>query len=774
MSHENDPSRSTERDALASQFGFAEGDRWMHLARKAIEKDHQPDMIGRYKVLERLGRGGQGTVFKVQHPETGRAIALKRLALGSFASTRERVRFQRELHATASLQHPCIVTLLGHDTIDEQPALLMEWVDGQPVNLWARSSRIKLQEILEVFALLCDAVAHAHRRGVLHRDLKPANVLITQRDGERASPKVLDFGLSRLMQREDAAGFTATEGFMGTPAYAPPEQASARWNEVDTRSDVYALGVMLYEAISLQRPFDETDLASLLTEISHKQPDRLSSLPTARTRGADAEIDAIVFKAIAKSPSQRYQSADALAADICRKLAGEAVLAHPPKLLYQARAFIRQHRTSAAFVTIAMLAVAGLAIVSTTLATGLNKRSKQLEVAVAAQEAAVQTAKENEALALQTAQKLKSLLEQFVIESFEAGVVAPSELVLSTEQSLRRGEFAAMPEIELGLLNLLARLACNSNDGEKADELIALSERSLQRVASDSAERALHLNVLGLRAEQRQDLPTAIQLYAESFRILESSRGRLDIETMRALSNLSGVTRQNGSMEEALVLQKDLLDRRMQSTGPQSLATASAWAQVAQTLRTLERHEESRAAVRMADEIIDWSTQSMRAEARRVARELARRGRVDGNPEMEERGLLVGMAADRLPRGTGRVLRATNLLLGGDLYLRQMRYDEALAVLEEALVIELENAPFADRQRVSALSTLAEELLRREEAGLGNGAESQARAAQLLSQALKESQCVIPPDEARVARLQAAVSRTQAWLPQAERAATRD
>jgi hypothetical protein len=103
-----------------------------------------------------------------------------------------------------------------------------------------------------------------------------------------------------------------------------------------------------------------------------------------------------------------------------------------------------------------------------------------------------------------------------------------------------------------------------------------------------------------------------------------------------------------------------------------------------------------------------------------------------------------------------------------------MRYDEALAVLEEALVIELENAPFADRQRVSALSTLAEELLRREEAGLGNGAESQARAAQLLSQALKESQCVIPPDEARVARLQAAVSRTQAWLPQAERAATRD
>lgn len=786
-----DPIGSREND-VRTQFGFGDDDRWMQLAHSAMsDAPCAPDMLGPFKVLEHVGRGGQGSVYKVLHPQTGRPLALKRLALGAFASTRDRVRFQRELQATASLSHPCIVSLLGHDTIDNQPVLLMEWIDGQPVDWWAKRKDVSVRDVLAIFARICDAVAHAHQRGVLHRDLKPANVLVVKND-ENASlppgtpkfePKVLDFGLSRFENlgeygtsgaaqggpgdprlreaggREAGVSFTATQGFMGTPAYAPPEQASARWNEVDTRSDVYAIGVMLYEALTGVRPFVTDDLASLLAAISHQEPDCPSKVASARARGVDDEIDAIVMKAIAKHASQRYQSADAFASDLRRKLAGQAVLAHPPKLLYQTRAIARQHRTVVTLGAIAIAGLAGLAIVSTTLASRLSARGDQLVAAVAAQQEATKLANDKEAVAHNAASTLRDMLEQIVIESTEAGVVAPIEAALVTEERLRKGEFAQLPELELGLWNLLSRLAYIGSDVEKWDEYLAVSRVVHARVPQDCAEVGLFENMLGLRAESKGELQISLQHYERAFAIIEAARGRLHTDTLRVLGNFAGMTRRAGKWQEALPMHRELLERRIAFDGPNALPTASAWSMLAQCLRVGGQHEESRAALSMAQSLVDWDTQATRSEAMRIVREMSRRGRSDGDVEMEERAIALAVVKQRLPRGTGQSRDSFAQYEAAEFFIRQQRFDEALAMLDEANAIDTKYKKVGDLNRAAGFVLLAEELARRGE----KDETVRPRAKAIAQQAGIEMAAVQGPQESWTARSQACIERTRGW-----------
>jgi tetratricopeptide (TPR) repeat protein len=698
-------------EGLASAFGF-DDDRWMHMLRSAVSDTHKSSTtqrkLGHYTVLEIAGRGGQGAVYKVVQPGTGRTIALKRLNLGCFAESRDRLRFQREMEATAALNHPGIVTLLGHDTIDDQPVLLMEWIQGQEVDLWSRRKDTTRDAVLRMFAEIADAIAHAHRKGVLHRDLKPSNVLIIRRDDATFAPKVLDFGLSRMLGI--SRNMTATEGFMGTPAYASPEQASARWQDVDTRSDIFSLGVMLYEALTATQPFTAQDMPTLLSEIVHREPLRPSRIASAPFT-LDAEIDAIIFKALSKQPSQRYESMDACAADLRRKLAGQAVLAHPPKLLYQSRAFARQHKFAVTAGLIALTAVATLAIVSSILAARLQARSAQLQTAIIAQEQATslaqrsaQLAQDREALAQASAQTLLGLLRGMSDEAATGLTVSP-ELLAIAENRLRQGDFAADPKLALGMWNVLAQFAFVSSNIVRMQGFIDEGERYRVGVDVMDSEQSTWLVLKGLLIEAQGNYTHAADYYQQAWCIAEATDGPFAPTTLRAMGNYALALSNSNQHEAALALHHDLLLRNQHVYGPTSLKTANSWCNIAVTLRRMGRHDESRAALRMAQHIDSIAEDGGLANSPRITREVARRALADGDLITAETALMQLVDYARVPRGDGSATSSSQLLRLADFYQSHDRHADALPLLREAC--DLTKSQPGTQARVNALCSLA-------------------------------------------------------------------
>lgn len=357
--------------AVRSAFGFDRDEAWLALAGRA-EVDAGLGRIGAYELLAEAGRGGQGRVYKAVQPGTGRIIAIKRLGAGRFATPGMRARFDRELRVLASLSHPGVVTAFGADEVDGHRFLLMEWVEGMPIDEWARGRPNRAR--LEAFARVCDAVQHAHERGVIHRDLKPSNILVDAAGRAR----VLDFGLAKIREDEalEAGGpaWSVTSAFVGTPAYAAPEQITGSPGAIDTRTDVYALGAILYELLTGTHSIERRpDLPSMLEAIRHVEPRRPSSLDPS----LEAELDAIALRALAKEPERRYPSAAALGEDIRRHLAGEVVLAHPPSALYRVRKFVRRRRAA-----VASALVVALAVLVGTAATGWQAiRARRAEAA---------------------------------------------------------------------------------------------------------------------------------------------------------------------------------------------------------------------------------------------------------------------------------------------------------------------------------------------------------------------------------------------------------
>jgi len=373
----NDPS-------LQRAFGFdADETQWYQRLRESGAHDALGH-IGDYELLDEIGRGGQGVVFKARQPRTGREIAVKRLSAGAFATPEMRARFEREIEAAVALDHPNIITVFGTEIVDGQQLLAMKWVDGVPIDRWARpphEPRRPIREVLELFTVACDAVHHAHQRGVIHRDLKPSNILVDKEN----RPFVLDFGLAKVAREiGHAASITMTGQFLGTPAFAAPEQIRGDVRAVDVRTDVYALGAILYRLLTGVLPFTDTgDLPALMQNVLHREPPR----PSFHDVNLNREIDVILLKALAKDKDQRYASVDTLADDLRRFLTGQAVLAHPPSTVYQVRKFVRKHRAAVAATTV----VAALLMSATVLSTTLYFRAKK-ETARANREADAQIA----------------------------------------------------------------------------------------------------------------------------------------------------------------------------------------------------------------------------------------------------------------------------------------------------------------------------------------------------------------------------------------------
>jgi WD40 repeat protein/serine/threonine protein kinase len=326
--------------------------------------------IGKFKILEQIGEGGFGVVYMAEQKEpVRRRVALKIIKLGM--DTRQVVaRFEAERQALALMDHANVARVLeGGCTDTGRPYFVMELVKGRPITKFCDEERLSTVQRLELFISVCRAVQHAHQKGLVHRDLKPSNVLVSFVDG-RPVPKIIDFGIAKAMQHDltDKTVFTRFHQFMGTPAYMSPEQAGTDSADIDTRSDIYSLGVMLYELLTGRTPMDAHEIANAdydeirrqIREVEPLRPsNRISTLAAperttvARSRSVDAgklsrlvrgDLDWIVLKAMEKDRNRRYETANEFAKDLQRYLANEPVTARKPSLGYVFQKFARRHK----------------------------------------------------------------------------------------------------------------------------------------------------------------------------------------------------------------------------------------------------------------------------------------------------------------------------------------------------------------------------------------------------------------------------------------------
>ena len=374
------------------------GPRALRVTETALPAD---TAIGPYKLLEKIGEGGCGIVWMAQQEApVRRRVALKVIKLGM--DTAEVIaRFEAERQALAMMEHPYIAKIFEAGATESgRPYFAMELVHGHPITRYCDERQLTTEQRLRLFVLVCEAIQHAHEKGVIHRDIKPSNILITHDDGEPV-PRIIDFGIAKATQGRltDRTLFTAFEQFVGTPAYMSPEQAELSAREVDTRSDVYSLGALLYELVSGRPPFDPKTLTAggidevrrIIREVDPPRPStRLGALPgqerdtlaqrrgTAPTQHATVirgDLDWIAMKALDKSRARRYDSAAELAADVQRHLEHRPVVARPPSLPYVAQKFAQRNRVP----VVAAAAVAGALAAGTGVSVWEARRAGRAE-----------------------------------------------------------------------------------------------------------------------------------------------------------------------------------------------------------------------------------------------------------------------------------------------------------------------------------------------------------------------------------------------------------
>ena len=342
--------------------------------------------IGPYKLLQKIGEGGCGVVYMAeQEKPVRRRVALKVIKLGM--DTKNVIaRFEAERQALAMMDHPNIARVLEAGATETgRPYFVMELVRGIKITTYCDENRLNVRQRLELFIQICGAIQHAHQKGIVHRDIKPSNILVTMLDGVPV-PKVIDFGIAKATGGErltDNTLFTAYEQFVGTPAYMSPEQAQMSGTDVDTRSDIYSLGVLLYELLTGKTPFDQTELLksgldAMRRTLLEREPQRPSTkldglraveltqtslhrqIETPRLKSLlRGDLDWIVMKALEKDRNRRYQTANGFGMDVQRYLNNEPVFARPPSRLYRLQKLVRRNQTT--FAAIAAVSVALIA-----------------------------------------------------------------------------------------------------------------------------------------------------------------------------------------------------------------------------------------------------------------------------------------------------------------------------------------------------------------------------------------------------------------------------
>src|SRR5262245_45856875 len=494
--------------------------------------------IGPFTVLRRLGEGGMGTVYLARQEKPAREVALK-LLRSAVVSERMLRRFELEAEMLGRLHHPGIAQIHQAGTFatpqGQQPYIAMEFVDGKPVDVYARLHALTMAQRLELAANICDAVQHAHQKGLVHRDLKPGNILVTA-DGQ---PKVLDFGVARAVESDvQLTAHTEAGDLVGTLAYMSPEQVGGEPDELDTRSDVYALGVVVYELLTGRLPFEiERKLVhEAVRMIREEEPRRLSTIDQVY-RGA---VETIVAKALAKEKNRRYQSASALAADLRRFLHDEPIAARPASAFYQLTKFARRHRlvfASLLSIAAALVLGAGIAIWQAVRASAAETRAEaQARLAEGREQAArtqQQRAEVQHRLAEQAAafaQDIFGGLSPYVANGQDTKLL---QVVLQQTQARIATELRDVPEVEAAIRITLGNAYTGLGLYGDADQQLQRVAAVLANLDKDHQQARDLLGArskLDLRLGRYQDgVATLLERYQRNQRVLgDDDRATVD------------------------------------------------------------------------------------------------------------------------------------------------------------------------------------------------------------------------------------------------------
>ncbi len=548
--------------------------------------------IGPYKLLQQIGEGGFGSVFMAEQDKpVSRKVALKIIKLGM--DTRQVVaRFEQERQALAMMDHANIARVFDAGATESgRPFFVMELVKGDPIVEYCDKNNLNIPDRLELFAQVCQAVQHAHTKGIIHRDIKPSNILVSTQDG-RPHTKVIDFGIAKATSSKltEMTLFTEHKQLIGTPEYMSPEQAEGNL-DIDTRTDVYSLGVLLYELLTGTTPFTSKQLRSaayaeiqrIIREVEPPKPstrlssntDTIASVAAQRrieprklgtlVRG---ELDWIVMKSLEKDRQRRYETANGLAMDLRRYLAGEAVVAAPPSTTYRIRKFVLRNRVMVtAGSAVALALVLGLA----GTAWQADRAAAQRDDAIAAREGEKQQrltaeVERNKAQAERTkAEKIAEFMSETLNgagPSVAKGrdITMLKEMMDAAAARIDKGDLKAVPEAELSLRSTIGKtygdLSLYDASQRMLEPAVALARTMFPGDRIETAEAITNFSALCI---DRGDLPRAETLAVESLEIRKRLFSGDDYHVTVGLNNVASVRKQRGNLDSAEALYRESL-----------------------------------------------------------------------------------------------------------------------------------------------------------------------------------------------------------------------
>lgn len=564
--------------------------------RPTIPAGEKPgDRIGRYKLLQQIGEGGCGVVYMAEQEEPlRRRVALKIIKPGM--DTKSVIaRFEAERQALALMDHPSIAKVFDAGATESgRPYFVMELVEGLKITDYSDQNSLTTEQRLKLFAQVCRAVQHAHQKGIIHRDLKPSNILVTRNEDGSPSPKVIDFGIAKATTGQrltDKPVFTAFEMLIGTPAYMSPEQAALSGEDVDTRTDIYSLGVLLYELLTGSTPFSAGELLKIGIDeirrvIREQEPNRPStslsklkqgditavaqyrrSEPATLIRTVRGDLDWIAMKALEKERTRRYETANGLALDIQRYLAREPISARPPSKFYKfQKTVLRNQLLFLSIGAFVLLLIISLVAVSKSLAQERQSR------------------REAEAASVKSRQVTKFLEE--MLNGVGPSVALGRDTTMLREILDRTSErvgtdLGDQPAVEAELRSLIGTLYRRIglyDEAEAMHSAALMIHREL--FGNGSAQVAASLNDLGLVHMAQGKAFAAEPLNVEALAIRRRLFGNGHPEVATSLNDLANVLRQRGSLDRAEAMAQEALNIRRKLFGDEHL-------EVADSLRTL-------------------------------------------------------------------------------------------------------------------------------------------------------------------------------------------
>lgn len=576
-----------------------------------------PTAVGRYEVVRLLGRGGMGQVYHARQERPNRSVAVKLIRPGAMSAATLR-RFRHEVDALGQLHHPGIAQIFDAGTAQvvrptsgtsTQPYFAMEYVEGERLIEFARHRGLSTSERLALIARICDAVQHAHQRGVIHRDLKPANILVT----ESGQPKILDFGVARATEADvSAATLQTTAGeLLGTLPYMSPEQLAGDPRNIDTRCDVYGMGVVAFELLTGEPPFDTKgkSIAEAIRVLSDTDPARASAI-NPELKG-DAEL--ILGKAMQREPDRRYASAAELAADIRRFLAHEPIIARPPTARYQLGRFARRNRALVGSVAAALLILVGATVWTTSAMVSAQRATSRAQAINEFMDEILSAADPNmregdvrlvdvlrgaadeAATRFADLPQVESEVRVLLGHSFRSLALHPE----SAEQIERAYELAlqSLGPDHPDSLEIGAELAWLLHRVQRTDGALALAEDILDRIPPDRWDQPTALSARLTRADVfrvRGEIDRAVDELRHLVVVGRESLGEDHPTTVTAVADLgrclwTRVVRNfsddpEGDIAESVALARDVLERRRRTRGPQHLSTHHAALGLAQSL----------------------------------------------------------------------------------------------------------------------------------------------------------------------------------------------